>query len=82
MAGDAEVDRAIAEAIDVAAGRVLTAVGQPDGGARHAMARSYVGLATSTAREWLQRGELTRAQVQKLLTATLLTLVDQVFPDA
>ena len=39
-------------------------------------------LATSTAREWLQRGELTRAQVHKLLTATLLTLVDQVFPDA
>ena len=81
MAGDADVDRVIAEAIDVAAGRVLAAVGQADGGARHAMARSYVGLATSTAREWLQRGELTRAQVHKLLTATLLTLVDQVFPD-
>jgi AcrR family transcriptional regulator len=82
MAGDADVDRVIAEAIDVAAGRVLAAVGRPDDGARHAMARSYVGLATSTAREWLQRGELTRAQVHKLLTATLLTLVDQVFPDA
>ena len=83
MAGDADVDRAIAEAIDVAADRVLTAVGLPGGGgARHAMARSYVGLATSTAREWLQRGELTRAQVHKLLTATLLAMVDQVFPDA
>ena len=82
MAGDAEVDRVIAEAIDVAADRVLTAVGLPGGGARHAMARAYVGLATSTAREWLQRGELTRAQVHRLLTATLLTMVDQVFPDA
>ena len=83
MAGDADVDRVIAEAIDVAADRVLAAVGLPGGGcARHAMARSYVGLATSTAREWLQRGELTRAQVHKLLTATLLTMVDQVFPDA
>jgi hypothetical protein len=83
MAGDADVDRAIAEAIDVAADRVLTAVGQPgDNRARHAMARAYVGLATSTAREWLQRGELTRAQVHKLLTATLLTMVDQVFGDA
>ena len=82
MAGDADVDRVIAEAIDVAADRVLTAVGLPAGGARHAMARSYVGLATSTAREWLRRGELTRAQVAKLLTATLLTMVDQVFPDA
>ncbi|MFF5296100.1 TetR/AcrR family transcriptional regulator [Paractinoplanes globisporus] len=83
MAGDADVDRAIAEAIDIAADRVLTAVGLPGGNrARHAMARAYVGLATSTAREWLQRGELTRAQVHKLLTATLLTMVDQVFADA
>ncbi|GIF22098.1 AcrR family transcriptional regulator [Actinoplanes tereljensis] len=83
MAGDADVDRVIADAIDVAADQVLTAVGLPvHGGAQHAMARSYVGLATSTAREWLQRGDLTRAQVHKLLTATLLTMVDQVFPDA
>jgi AcrR family transcriptional regulator len=83
MAGDNDVDRVIAEAVDVAADRVLTAVGLPArGGALHAMARAYVGLATSTAREWLQRGELTRAQVQKLLTATLLAMVDQVFPDA
>jgi hypothetical protein len=83
MAGDEDVDRVISEAVDVAAHRVLTAVGLPDrGGALHAMARSYVGLATSTAREWLQRGELTRAQVHRLLTATLLTMVDRVFPDA
>ncbi len=40
------------------------------------------GLATSTAREWLQRGELTRAQVHNLLAATLLAMVDQVFPAA
>ncbi|MEU4242894.1 TetR/AcrR family transcriptional regulator [Actinoplanes sp. NPDC026619] len=83
MAADADVDRVISEAIDVAADQVLTAVGRPGGNsALHAMARSYVGLATSTAREWLQRGDLTRAQVHKLLTATLLTMVDQVFPDA
>jgi AcrR family transcriptional regulator len=83
MAGDADVDRVITEAIDVAADQVLTAVGRGEpNAALHAMARSYVGLATSTAREWLQRGELTRGQVHKLLTATLLTMVDQVFPDA
>jgi AcrR family transcriptional regulator len=83
MAGDADVDRVIAEAVDVAAERVLTAVGPPErSSALHAMARSYVGLATSTAREWLQRGELTRAQVHKLLSATLLAIVDQVFGDA
>ncbi|GAA2639056.1 TetR/AcrR family transcriptional regulator [Paractinoplanes durhamensis] len=83
MAGDDDVDRVISEAVDIAADRVLTAVGLPvRSRALHAMARSYVGLATSTAREWLQRGDLTRAQVHKLLTATLLTMVDQVFPDA
>jgi AcrR family transcriptional regulator len=83
LAADDDVNRVIAEAVDVAADRVLTAVGLPSGGgALHAMARSYVGLATSTAREWLQRGELTRAQVHKLLAGTLLAMVDQVFPDA
>jgi hypothetical protein len=46
------------------------------------MARSYVGLAVSTAREWLQRGVLTRAQVHRLLAATLLTMVERVFEDA
>ncbi|MBL7257936.1 TetR/AcrR family transcriptional regulator [Paractinoplanes lichenicola] len=83
MAGDTDVDRVIAEAIDAAADAVLTAVGRDAGGpARHAMARSYVGLAVSTAREWLQRDVLTRAQVHRLLTATLLTMVEQVFQDA
>jgi AcrR family transcriptional regulator len=72
MAADTEVNQVIAEAVDYA-GR---------GDALHAMARSYVGLATSTAREWLGRGGLTRAQVHKLLAATLMTMVDQVFPDA
>jgi AcrR family transcriptional regulator len=83
MPGDTDVDRVIAEAIDVAADRVLAAMGLPDaGGAAHAIARSYVGLATSTAREWLRRGELTREQVHKLLTATLLTVVAEVIPSA
>ncbi|MCO8269520.1 TetR/AcrR family transcriptional regulator [Actinoplanes sp. TRM 88003] len=83
MAGDTDVDRVIAEAIDDAADAVLHAVGHPaPGPAPHAMARSYVGLAVSTAREWLQRGVLTRVQVHRLLAATLLTMVEQVFPDA
>ncbi|MET0414852.1 MAG: TetR/AcrR family transcriptional regulator [Actinoplanes sp.] len=83
MAGDSDVDRVIDEAIDVAADSVLEAVGRSGPSpALHAMARSYVGLATSTAREWVQRGVLTRAQVHRLLAATLLAMVDQVFPDA
>ncbi len=83
MAGDEDVDRVIAEAVDVAADSVLAALGYTDPGpALHAMARSYVGLATSTAQEWLRRGVLTRAQVHRLLTATLLSMADQVFGDA
>jgi AcrR family transcriptional regulator len=84
MAGDADVDRVIDEAIDVAADSVLAAVGLADrrSGALHAMARAYVGLATSTAREWLQRGVLTRPQVHRLLSATLVTMADRVFGDA
>ena len=79
MAGDPDVDRVIDEAIDVAADAVLAgALIEPDP-VRHAMARAYVGLATSTAREWLQRGVLTRAQVHQLLAATLLTMVAEVF---
>ncbi|TWG24611.1 TetR family transcriptional regulator [Actinoplanes teichomyceticus] len=84
MAGDGDVDRVIAEAIDVAADSVLAAVGpagRPDEALR-GMARSYVGLATCTAREWLQRGALTREQVHTLLTTTLLTMVEKVFPRA
>lgn len=82
MAGDTDVDRVITEAVDVAADAVLTAVGRSGTGpAQHAMARSYVGLAVSTAREWLQRGVLTRAQVHRLLAATLLTMVEQVFAE-
>ena len=84
MAGDADVDRVIAEAVDVAADRVLTAVGPP---------RAQPGRCTRwPAPTWAspprppgsgsQRGELTRAQVHKLLAATLLAMVDQVFPDA
>ncbi|MEU4427912.1 TetR/AcrR family transcriptional regulator [Actinoplanes sp. NPDC024001] len=84
MAGDADVDAVIAEAVDVAADGVLSAFGlgeQPTEALR-GMARSYVGLAIHTGREWLQRGALTRDQVHILLTTTLLTMVDRVFPQA
>lgn len=83
MSGDPDVDRVIDEALDVAADSVLSAVGfEARDAALHAMARSYVGLACSTAREWLERGVLTRPQVYNLLSATLLTMVNQVFPAA
>ncbi|GAA4602159.1 TetR/AcrR family transcriptional regulator [Actinoplanes octamycinicus] len=82
MAGDSDVDQVIAEAIDVAADSVLAAVGVPDRSdeALRGMARAYVGMCTYTAREWLQRDALTRAQVHTLLTTTLLAMVEKVFP--
>lgn len=84
MAGDTDVDQVIAEAIDVAADSVLAAVGVTarSGEALRGMARAYVGMCTYTAREWLQRGALTRDQVHTLLTTTLLAMVEKVFPQA
>ena len=84
MAGDADVDRVIAEAIDVAAASVLEATGFAGRGspALHAMARSYVWLLTSVAREWLQGSVLTRPQVHRLLATTLLSLATRVFDEA
>ncbi|MEU4620996.1 TetR/AcrR family transcriptional regulator [Actinoplanes sp. NPDC023801] len=84
MAGDADVDDVIAEAVDVAADGVLRAVGmgQEPTAALRGMARSYVGLAIYTAQEWLQRGVLTRDQVHLLLATNLVTMVERVFPHA
>lgn len=85
MGHDPAVARVLAEAEEVAADRVLTAVGldgsQPHRDELRAMIRAYVGgLAVSAAREWLQRAAMTRAQVHLLLTTTLLAIVEQVFP--
>lgn len=84
MGRDADVERVLAEAEDVATDSVLVAVGLAEA-AEHreelrGMIRAYVGLATATAKEWLKRGVLTRAQVHLLLATTLLAMVEQVFP--
>jgi AcrR family transcriptional regulator len=84
MGRDADVERVLAEAEDVAADSVLVAVGLAEV-AEHreelrGMIRAYVGLCTATAKEWLNRAALTRAQVHLLLATTLLAIVEQVFP--
>jgi len=81
---DPDIERVLAEADEIAADRILVAVGL-DGVAEHrdelrAMIRAYCGLAKATAREWLERDVLDRAQVHILLAATLVTLVEKVFP--
>lgn len=81
---DPEIERVLAEADEIAADSILVVVGL-DGVTGHrdelrAMMRAYCGLAKATAREWLERGALDREQVHQLLAATLITLVEQVFP--
>jgi AcrR family transcriptional regulator len=81
---DADVDRVLAEAEDVAADSVLVAVGLA-GVTDHreelrGLIRAYLGLAKATAAEWLTRDVLTRDEVHLLLSITLLAIVEQVFP--
>ncbi|WP_433617966.1 TetR/AcrR family transcriptional regulator [Dactylosporangium sp. CA-139114] len=83
-AGDPDVRRVLAEADEVAADSILVAIGlaAEDGhrDERRAMIRAYCGLAKATAREWLERGALTREQVHTMLATTLITLVREVLP--
>jgi AcrR family transcriptional regulator len=81
---DVDVERVLAEAEDTAAEYVLIAVGLAEV-AEHreelrGMIRAYVGMASATAKEWLNRDALTRAQVHLLLATTLLAIVEQVIP--
>lgn len=81
---DADMERVLADAEDTAADYVLIAVGLAEAAEHRAdlrgMIRAYVGMATATAKEWLNRDALTRAQVHLLLTTTLLAIVEQVVP--
>lgn len=82
---DPDVERILAEADEVAADRVLEAVGLAD--VEHnreqlrAMIRAYAGMVKAAGREWLHRKRLTREQVRVLLSRTLLTLVEEAFPE-
>ena len=81
---DPEVERVIAEADEVIADRVLVAVGLDDVVEHReelrAMIRAYAMLARSAAREWLERGALTRQDAHDLCSTALLAMVEQVFP--
>ena len=81
---DRDVERVLAEADEVIADRVLVAVGLDDV-VQHreelrAMIRAYAMLARAAAREWLDRGALTREDAHDLCSTALLAMVEQVFP--
>jgi AcrR family transcriptional regulator len=81
---DPDVEHVLAEADEVVADRVLTAVGLDDVVEHReelrAMIRAYGMLARAAAREWLERGALTRDDAHDLCSTALLVMVEQVFP--
>jgi hypothetical protein len=78
------VERILTEADELAADRVLEAVGLADvvehRDQLRAMIRAYGGMVKAAGREWLMRDQLSREQIHLLLSHTLLTLVRDTFP--
>ncbi|MCK0091770.1 TetR/AcrR family transcriptional regulator [Rhodococcus sp. F64268] len=80
MASDPDVGKILSDADDLAADRLLEALGptitEEESLALHPMIRAYGGLIKSTGREWIERRSLTREQVHTLLTDTLVVIVE------
>ena len=80
---DPEIEKIMFEADNVAAQRVLEAMGlgaSPRNEQQRAVIRAYGGMAKAAVREWIRHGSLSRAELKVLLGATLLTTVGEVFP--
>ncbi|MFC6704743.1 TetR/AcrR family transcriptional regulator [Flexivirga alba] len=84
IAADPEVERILASADDIAARKILQAVGfGSDSTAQspeRAALRAYCQLAKGAVREWLRSEALSREQARRLLTDSLLAIVDSVLP--
>jgi len=80
VGSDSEVEAILAEADDIAAGRVLLTVGVPEDSQSLAMIRAFGGLVKAAIREWVRDGTLTREQVELLLSQALITIVRNVLP--
>ena len=82
-AQDDDIQRIIEQADDVAADRMLEALGLDDHPQRqrlHAMILAFGGMARSAGRQWLVRNTLDRSEVSELLTGCLLTIIRDVAP--
>ena len=79
---DPELERILEEARESTTDRVIEVLGMTEGAPPElrALIRSYGGLAEAATREWLERGSLTRTQVQLMLSQTLLSLTREVLP--
>lgn len=81
---DPELEQILAEADHESADRVLEAIGlsaeHPRREQFNALVRAYGGMVKAAGREWLVRETLTRQQVHVLLSRSLLTMINEVFP--
>jgi hypothetical protein len=80
---DRDVRQILQQADEIAADRMLEALGLRDEEARprlHAMMIAYGGLVKAASRQWLVDQSLTRDEVHALLTRTLLVIVRDVAP--
>nr|WP_271211721.1 TetR/AcrR family transcriptional regulator [Rhodococcus wratislaviensis]GLK37891.1 TetR family transcriptional regulator [Rhodococcus wratislaviensis] len=79
LANDPDVQRILREADDLAAKRLIEALGSTLGPANpdtlHATIRAYGGLIKAASREWIERQTLTRDQVHQLLVSSLIGIV-------
>ncbi|GAA3814498.1 TetR/AcrR family transcriptional regulator [Amycolatopsis tucumanensis] len=84
LGSDPEVEAILVEAERRSAARVLEALGVKVDAAHaevcNALIRAYGGMVKAAGREWLLRGELDRDQVHTLLSRSLVTLIEDVFP--
>lgn len=80
---DPQLRRIIDDASEVVAERVIEALGLDATDAPpalRAVVRAFGGLAQEATREWLERGRLTRAQVQVLLVGAMPLLAEHLVP--
>ena len=81
---DPELERILEDADRESADRVLEAIGLSETHPRreqfNALVRAYGGMVKAAGREWLVRETLTRQQVHVLLSRSLLTMINEVFP--
>jgi AcrR family transcriptional regulator len=80
---DREIAQIIEQADEIAADRMLEALGlttHPQRKRLHAMFLAFGGLARAAAWQWLERKALTREEVTVLLSQSLLTIIKDIAP--
>jgi AcrR family transcriptional regulator len=80
---DGEIERILEQADEIAADRMLEALGlaaHPHRRRLHAMFLAFGGLARAAGRQWLVRDTLTREEVTVLLSQSLLMIIRDIAP--